>query len=73
MDAKEYIKANPQIHSWVDLMESYHQAKSKISDERIDELTAEYSTGHYTDTESIKQAYNDYYIGFTDAIKELNK
>jgi len=41
------------------------------SEARIDELADEYSKGHYTDSESIKQAYDDYYIGFKAAIEEL--
>ena len=38
-----------------------------ISEEEIAELADEYSKGHYTDSESIKQAYDDYYTGFKDA------
>lgn len=52
-------------------MQSYHP--QPINEVRIEELANEYSKGHYTDAESIKQAYDDYYIGFTDAIKESNQ
>lgn len=38
-----------------------------ISESKIKKLATKYSEGHYTDEESIKQAYDDYYIGFKEA------
>ena len=60
----EFNEMRDKAKKWI-------QSQQPISEERINELATEYSTGHYTDTESIKQAYDDYYIGFKDAIKEL--
>ena len=59
------------VHDFADHKYVHALEPIEITEEEKKRMASQYSAGHYTDSDSINQAYDDYMAGIEDLLSKL--